>query len=336
MTPTHFKALVVSEQPDGSFTREVAERAVADLPASDLPGGDVLVRVSYSSLNYKDALSATGNKGVTRRFPHTPGIDAAGTLAEGHAGDLGPGDPVIVTGYDLGMNTAGGFGQYIRVPAGWVQPLPDGMTLRESMILGTAGLTAAMAVRRVTRDVAPDAGPVLVTGATGGVGSLACGLLAGLGYRVVAVSGKADAARMLEPLGVAEVIGRDEAGGPADRPLLKTRWAGAVDTVGGDMLAAVVKATAPLGVVACCGNVGGMDLPLNIFPFILRGVSLVGVDSQNCPADLRRDLWARLAGDWRLPQLDDLAREIPLEELEPAIDDILHGRIAGRTLVSLP
>ena len=331
MTPTEFHALVVSEQPDGSFTRAVTARAIGDLP-----DGDILVRVAYSSLNYKDALSATGNKGVTRRFPHTPGIDAAGTVAEGAAGDLGPGDPVIVTGHDLGMGTAGGFGQYIRVPAAWVQPLPAGMTLRESMILGTAGLTAAMAVRRVTQDVAPDAGDILVTGATGGVGSLAVALLAKLGYRVVAVSGKADAARVLQPLGAAEIIGRDEAGGPADRPLLKTRWAGAVDTVGGDLLAAVVKATAPLGTVACCGNVGGIGLPLNVFPFILRGVSLVGIDSQNCPAHLRRDLWARLAGDWRLPQLEDLAREIPLEELEPAIHDILHGRIIGRTLVSLP
>jgi putative YhdH/YhfP family quinone oxidoreductase len=330
MTTETFRALVVEEVADGEFTRSIQERSLDDLPA-----GEVLVRVAWSSLNFKDALSATGNKGVTRRYPHTPGIDAAGEVVTCSSDAFSPGDQVVVTGWDLGMDTPGGFGQYIRVPEAWVLALPEGMTPRESMILGTAGFTAAMSVHRITTEVSPSRGEVLVTGATGGVGSLAVKLLAQLGYRVVAVSGKPDAVDFLKGLGAAEIIDREEAARAHDRPLLRPRWAGVVDTVGGEILAAAIKATQPLGVVTACGLVASAELPLNVFPFILRGVTLVGIDSANCPRVMRQGLWGRLAGDWKLHDLEALTREVTLDGLEPMIQDILRGKLRGRTLVKL-
>jgi acrylyl-CoA reductase (NADPH) len=279
-----FQALVVRETADGEFTRQIEERALADLP-----DGEVLVCVHYSSLNYKDALSASGHKDVTRSYPHTPGIDAAGVVEESVAAEFRPGDPVIVTSYDLGMNTPGGWGQYIRVPAAWVVPLPQDLTLRESMIYGTAGFTAALSVHRLeAHGLAPDAGEVLVTGATGGVGSLAVAILARAGYQVVAASGKADAGPFLRDLGAAEVVDREAVRDDSGRPLLRGRWAGAVDTVGGEYLATALKSTQYGGAVACCGLVASADLPTTVYPFILRGVSLLGVDSQACPMDTRR------------------------------------------------
>jgi putative YhdH/YhfP family quinone oxidoreductase len=325
-----FRALVVEESAEGGFLRRIWERSVADLPA-----GEVLIRVAYSSLNYKDALSATGNKGVTRHYPHTPGIDAAGEVAACTTDAFAPGDQVLVTGWDLGMETDGGFGQYVRVPADWVLPLPAGMSLRESMILGTAGLTAAMATHRIAAEVSPGLGEVLVTGASGGVGSLAVALLAKLGFAVVAVSGKPDAADHLRELGAGEVITREAASEGHDRPLLKARWGGVVDTVGGEILAAAIKATRPYGVVTACGLVASPELRVNVFPFILRGVTLAGIDSQTCPRVMRQGLWSRLAGDWKLEGLDRLAREVRLEDLEEAIMDILAGKLRGRTLVDL-
>ncbi|MFP4030582.1 MAG: YhdH/YhfP family quinone oxidoreductase, partial [Desulfococcaceae bacterium] len=280
-----FKAMVVEEAEKKTYTREIKERAI-----SDLPDGDVLVRVHYSSLNYKDALSAVGNKGVTRSYPHTPGIDAAGVVEQSKDSAFTPGDEVIVTSYDLGMNTDGGFGQYIRVPAGWVVPLPEGLSLRESMIYGTAGFTAGMSVAAVAHAVPPEKGDILVTGATGGVGSLAVGILSKIGYKVTAVSGKSDAEGFLKKLGAQAVIGREEASDDGGKPMLKGRWAGAVDTVGGEILATAIKSTDLHGTVTCCGLVASPDLPINVFPFILRGVTLVGIDSQNCPMDRRLDI----------------------------------------------
>ena len=330
MKKTTFKAFVVEETGDNAFTGQVKEKSIEDLPA-----GDVLIRVRYSSLNYKDALSATGNKAVTKTYPHTPGIDAAGTVEESAVDEFLPGDQAIVTSYDLGMNTDGGFGQYIRVPALWVVKLPSGLTMRESMIFGTAGFTAGMSVHRLMETVHPDQGEILVTGATGGVGSMAAGILSKLGYSVTAVSGKADAKPFLEKLGVTDIIIRSEFTEDSGRPLLKARWAGVIDTVGGEVLAAAIKSTRPHGIVTCCGNVASPELPINVYPFILRGVTLAGIDSQNCPMPLRRDIWSRLADEWKIDMLEDLCHEISLHELNDGIKKILKGQMKGRTVVKL-
>jgi putative YhdH/YhfP family quinone oxidoreductase len=289
--------------------------------------------VRYSSLNFKDALSASGNKGVTRNYPHTPGIDAAGIVEKSNTRDVTPGDPVIVTSYDLGMNTAGGFGQYIRVPKDWVLPLPDGLTLEESMILGTAGFTAAMSVEKIT-DIPVDAGPILVTGATGGVGSMAVAILAKLGYAVTALSGKQETG-FLNDLGASEVISRQTFVEDIKPPILPAKWAAVVDTVGGDILAAAVKSTKAWGKVTCCGLVASPDLPLTVFPFILRGVSLHGIDSQHYPIAPRQALWKKLAHDWKPQNLAEMATRITLDQLPAAIDNMLNGRLKGRTVVNL-
>jgi acrylyl-CoA reductase (NADPH) len=324
-----FRAWWVEEQPEGAFTRRLAERDTADLPP-----GEVLIQVHWSSLNFKDALSATGNKGITRVYPHTPGIDAAGTVVESASAEFRAGDPVLVTGYDLGMNTAGGFGERVRVPADWVVPLPAGLSLRESMQLGTAGFTAALALERIAeRGVRPGNGEVLVTGASGGVGSLAVALLARAGYAVVAATGKADAADYLLSLGASRVASREEISDATSRPLLARRWAGAIDTVGGAILAAVARSMDYEGAVAVCGNAAAHDLPLTVFPFILRGVSLLGIASASVPMPPRREIWGRLAGEWKLSSLDLIAREVALADMEPEIQAILRGGQRGRVLV---
>jgi acrylyl-CoA reductase (NADPH) len=333
MTARTFRALVADQEGEGEFRREVRERAVDDLPA-----GDLLVRVHYSSLNYKDALSATGNRGVTRRYPHTPGIDAAGIVAESRDGEFRPGDQVIVTSYDLGMNTPGGWGEMVRVPAAWAVPLPDGLSLRESMILGTAGFTAGLALTRLEENgLQPESGEVLVTGATGGVGSLAVAILARAGYRVVAATGKTEEEELLRALGAAQVVHRDEVRDEGKRPLLSARWAAAVDTVGGSYLAGVLKAIHYGGSAASCGLVASPELPTTVYPFILRGVSLLGIDSQSCPMDLRRRVWHKLAGPWHpgAAHLELVAHERRLEELEPEIERILRGEQRGRVVVRL-
>lgn len=331
MTETTFEAMVVRETEDGRFQRGIETRSVGDLPE-----GEVLIRVKYSSLNYKDALSAVGNRGVTRKYPHTPGIDAAGTVAESNHADFSPGDRVLVTGYDLGMNTAGGFGGYIRVPAEWVIPIPEGLSSRESMAYGTAGLTAALSVFHLeSRGIAEEGGEILVTGASGGVGSLAVAFLARSGYTVTAASGKADAVDYLTDLGASRVVGREEIEGDPKRPILKARWAGVVDTVGGEILATAVKSTRLHGSITCCGNVASGDLPLTVYPFILRGVSLLGIDSQNCPRKTRLTLWEKMAGPWRVTALDRITSDVTLSDLSPRIDDILDARVRGRTVVRL-
>ncbi len=323
-----FRALWVEETEDGRFTRRIAERST-----DDLPPGDVLIEVAYSALNYKDALSATGNRGVTRTYPHTPGIDAAGTVAESASPDFRPGEAVVVTGRDLGMNTAGGFGGYIHVPADWIVRLPQGFSLKESMVYGTAGFTAALSILRLEQGgIAPDRGPVLVTGASGGVGSLAVGMLAKAGYEVAAVTGKPDAHDFLRQLGARHILAREEAI-DTSRPLLKGRWAGVIDTVGGDMLASALAATERRAVVACCGLVASPKLVTTVFPFILRGVVLAGIDSAECPREERLQAWQRIAGDWRLDDPDALATEVSLEELNAQIDRILAGEQRGRVVL---
>ncbi len=330
MPEKEFRALVVEEDGEKRFSRSIVQKTI-----DQLPDGEVLIKVSWSSLNYKDALSASGNRGVTKKYPHTPGIDASGVVEQSRSDAFRPGDKVIVTSYDLGMNTSGGYGQYIRVPAAWVVPLPGGLDLRESMILGTAGFTAAMSVFALSHCVPADRGDVLVTGATGGVGCLSAAILAKLGYAVTAVSGKGELAEFLSGLGVNKILSREEASAGHDRPLLKGIWAGVIDTVGGEILTAAIKSTDLRGVVTCCGNVASPELPLNVFPFILRGVSLVGIDSQNCPMDHRKRVWEQLAGPWKPVQLNDLCREVSLDKLGAEIDLILRGGQAGRVIVKM-
>jgi acrylyl-CoA reductase (NADPH) len=328
--PQTFKAMVVSETADQKFIREIRQKELSDLPA-----GELLIEVKYSSLNYKDALSASGNKGVTRKYPHTPGIDAAGVVATSSTSQFGAGDQVIVTGFDLGMNTSGGFGQYISVPAAWAVKLPQGMTLKESMAYGTAGLTAALCVMRLMAfGLSKDSGEVLVTGATGGVGSVAVGILAKLGFNVVAATGKTDERDFLRQLGAKTIISREEANDTSGRPLQKGRWAGVVDVVGGNILATAIKSTKYGGLVAACGNTMSADLTVSVYPFILRGVSLLGVDSVEVPMNTRLRTWQKLAQDWKL-DLSGFVSECALEELSPKSDLILKGGIRGRVVVDL-
>lgn len=310
--------------------------AIVDRPMPKLADGEVLVKVGWSSLNYKDALAATGHPALALRFPHVPGIDAAGTVVASRAPGISSGDEVIVTSYDLGVGHAGGWSQYLSVPGAWVVPLPSGMTLMESMILGTAGLTAAMCVDALqAHGIFPGEGEILVTGATGGVGSLAVRLLAQLGYHVVAVTGKGTQVAMLEQLGAREVLTRDALDDSSNKPLLKARWAGVVDCVGGAMLATAIRQTRPRGCVAACGLVGGAELSLSVYPFILRGVTLAGIDSAYCPHDLRTKLWHRLATDWKLPNLAESVTVVTLEALPLLIARMLRGEMIGRVVVSL-
>lgn len=324
---THFDALWVEEQADGSFRRSIVRRGVDDLPA-----GDLLIEVHYSSLNYKDALSASGNRGVTRSYPHTPGIDAAGVVLASAVEDFAPGDEVIVIGYDLGMNTAGGFGGCIRVPAAWAVKRPDGLTLHDSMALGTAGFTAAQCVDALLSH-GVRSGEVLVTGATGGVGSIAVALASKRGLTVVAATGKPDEADYLRALGATTVLDRSEVVDASGKPLLRERWAGVIDTAGGALLATAIKATRYGGAVAACGMVASPALELTVFPFILRGVKLLGVDSVNVPIAERRRIWSLLAEEWRLDTLAHIARDVTLAQIDAEIDAILAGQQRGRVVV---
>lgn len=317
-------------------TEQGFERSVVTQQVSELPDGDVLIDVKYSSLNFKDGLSATGNPGVTRKFPHTPGIDASGTVLESRSAEFAPGDDVIVIGFDLGMGTPGGFGQRIRVPAGWVVSLPAGLTLRSAMVLGTAGFTAALCVDKLeAAGVKPAGGPVLVTGATGGVGSVAVMLLAKLGYSVTAVTGKADRHEFLRSLGATEIIDREAARAGSDKPLLAETYGGVVDTVGGEILVNGLKSLKYGGSLAACGLVDSPEIPATVLPFILRHVNLLGIDSVQLPLEEKRRIWEKLAGPWHLDNLDQLVEPLSLEQLSEAIDRILAGAMVGRGLVSL-
>ena len=331
MNVSTFRALVVSQTDEKTFTREITERSITDLPE-----GEVLIRVHFSSLNYKDGLSCIGNPGVTRNYPHTPGIDASGKVAESSDSRFKEGDSVIVTGYDLGMNTSGGFGEYIRVPADWVVPLPEGMTFKEASIYGVAGFTAALSVDSLQKyGVNPEQGEIVVTGSTGGVGSVTVALLSLLGYTVVASTGKKEESEFLLRLGASEIISREEVNDESKKPLLRERWAGAVDTVGGTTLAALLKAAKRGGAVAATGLVASSELSTTVFPFILRGVSLLGIDSGFTPTKLRLEIWNKLAGIWKIPQLEQLTIDCTLEELDPEIDKILAGGQRGRVVVNL-
>ena len=326
-----YKAYEVSELADGHYVGAQVMKEVESLPA-----GEVVIEVSYSSVNFKDALSASGNKGVTRNFPHVPGIDAVGVVVESSTGSLPVGKAVIVTGYDLGMGTAGGFGQRIRVPAAWVAALPAGLSARQSMAYGTAGLTAALCIDKLLANgLTPAAGKVLVTGATGGVGIVACALLAKLGFTVVASTGKLDQSAKLIELGVSEVISRDELSADNPRPLLKETYAAAVDVAGGNTLANVIKNLQYGGSVAACGLVDSTELRATVLPFILRGVNLLGVDSVELPLQKKQQMWDLLATDWALPNADGLAETIDYEALPATLAKVLAGGAIGRYVLDL-
>ena len=324
------RCFLVTKDDEGRATSQLAEK-----PIDDLPEGDLLIRVAYSSLNYKDALSATGHGGVTRNYPHVPGIDAAGTVAESRSAKFREGDHVLVTGFDLGANTSGGYGEYVRVPEKWVVPMPGGLTSRESMIYGTAGFTAALSLEAIQRHgIEPDHGAVVVSGASGGVGSVAVAILAKIGYHVVAVTGKQSAHDYLKKLGAAEIVARHEVDDSSGRPLLSARFAAAIDTVGGNILSTIIRSTKNAGCVTCCGLVAGAEFPITVLPFILRGMSLVGIDSAQYKIERRPAIWENLAGAWRPEELESMVADtVELERLDASIADILAGKIRGRVLV---
>lgn len=315
-----------------SFKGELVE-----LHSSHLPDHPVLVKVLYSGLNYKDALSASGHKGVTRHYPHTPGIDAAGIIE--HSADPGfkAGEQVIVTSYDLGMNTPGGFGQYVKVPAEWIVRLPEGMTLRESMLLGTAGLTAAQGIHGLLQNGQhPDMGPVLVTGVRGAVGSMALMILSQLGFEVIAaVSKLGKDTEYLQQLGALKVVDREATHDISGKPLLRSEWAGAFDVVGGNTLSTILKKTGYGGNIVVVGNIGGFELDTTVFPFILNGVSLLGVGTQDTPMNLREELWKKLAGPWKPDQLEKVGTEIRLDQIQTYLDIMINKKSRGRVLLNL-
>ena len=331
MTST-FRALEASET-EGKFSLKIVEKNVADLPE-----GDLLIKVDFSSLNYKDAMSASGMPGVTRNYPHTPGIDAAGKITESRVADFKEGDEVIVTGYDLGMNTSGGFGEYIRVPSNWAVHLPKGLTAKQSMSLGTAGLTAGLSIHALdsfreytglknTKSV--------VSGATGGVGSISVMLLSKLGSEVTAVTGKNDQSDFLHTIGASSILSREELAETARKPIGKSLWDVGVDVASGEILSLLLTSLSPGGAIACSGLVGGPSFESSIFPFILRGNALIGIDSVEIPLKNKDHIWEHFAHDWVLEGLDKITKEVSLDNLEVEIESILSGNQVGRVLVKI-
>jgi acrylyl-CoA reductase (NADPH) len=326
--PDEFPAFLATKRDDA------VDRGPATLAAAELPEGDVTIRVDWSSINYKDALATIPKGQVAQISPLVPGVDLAGEVVEGD----GAGTQVLVTGYDLGVAHHGGWARYARVPADWVVPLPEGLTAREAMVLGTAGLTAAMSIHALEANgLSAGDGPVLVLGASGGVGSTAVGALATAGYEVHAATGKADEHAYLKGLGATEILDRDEVTAESSRPLERQRWAACVDPIGGAGTAYALRTTQYGGAVAISGLTAGTKLEATVLPFILRGVSLLGIDSVMASAELRRTVWKRLATDLRPRGLDDaIAREVGLEGIEPVLDALLRGEAVGRTVVRLP
>lgn len=324
-----YQAFVVREQEDGTFTKGIENKST-----QELPDHEVLIQVKYAALNYKDALSSSGHKGITRNFPHTPGVDACGIVVSCKTDDFKAGDKVIVTSYDFGMNTPGGFQEYIKVPAQWPVKLPEGMSLEESMILGTGGFTAALSLYKMEQNGQnPEMGPILVTGSTGGVGSMAVNILAEQGYQVIAASGKKESHEYLRGLGASEIVSREDVNDLSGRPLLKSKWAGAIDTVGDNTLATCIKACGRNGSIAVCGLVESPKLETTVYPFILNGVNVLGIETAETPRDIRLKIWELLATSWKPKQLDLMKKVIPLSELSEAIDIMLKGKSKGRIIV---
>ncbi|MDD4033693.1 MAG: YhdH/YhfP family quinone oxidoreductase [Bacteroidales bacterium] len=314
-------------------TQEGFKGIITQCKISDLPENEVLVKVLYSGINYKDFLSSCGNKGITKKYPHTPGIDAAG-IVETSASDLfKKGDQVVIMGYDLGMNTDGGFGGYIRVPAAWIVPLPENFTLKETMLLGTSGFTAALGIHKLLlMGQCPELGPVVVSGATGGVGSFAVEILSGLGFEVWAASGKQNE-EYLKSLGASKILAREEINDTSGKALLRPSWAGAFDTVGGNILATLVKGCKKLGSVTTCGNVAGAELPVTVFPFILNGINLLGINAADTPMNQRLNIWKQLSGGWKPRQLESIGNVITPEQIGEALEAMRNGSHSGRFVI---
>ena len=330
-TNRSFRALLVEESENKGFSKSIVTRSVSDLPDNEL-----LIEVHYSSLNYKDAMSASGNKRISQHFPHTPGIDAAGVVISDKSNTFSAGDEVLVFGYDLGMNTPGGLGQMISIPANWAVACPDTLTLKEAMTYGTGGLTAALCIQKLeTMGASPSDGPVAVTGATGGVGSISIALLSQLGYEVIAFSGKPEQSHKLKALGAKESIHRDTLLDVKDALAGKPKWAHAIDTLGGDYLTGLLKQLKPGGGVANVGLAASPEISMSVIPFITRGVSLLGVDSVYIPLDDKKHIWHRVATDMKLPNLEQYGEEITLTDTPEYLDKFLDGKVVGRYVVNL-
>ncbi len=323
-----FKALLVEED-NGTYTNKVVERSI-----DDLPDGDLLVKVSYSSLNYKDALSASGNPGVTRNFPHTPGIDAVGEVSQSSSSNFKEGDKVIVTGYDLGMNTAGGFSEFIRIPSSWAIQLPNNLSELDSMCLGTAGLTAGLSIYALDSFRGISDTKSIVTGSTGGVGSISVMLLSKLGSEVTALSGKTDKEDLLKELGAKEVISREQLSELTRLPIGKPLWDLGIDVVSGEILSLLLASLTPGGAIACSGLVGGPSFESSIFPFILRGNTLIGIDSVEIPLEQKENIWKLFANEWSL-SLQDTTKIVSLEGISSEIETILKGEQVGRVVLEI-
>ncbi len=326
-----FKALVVEQTSDGEFKKSIQERR-----DSDLPDNDLLIEVHYSSLNYKDAMSASGNKMITKNFPHTPGIDAAGVVVSDKSGTFKEGQEVVVFGYDLGMDTDGGLGQMISIPADWAVARPEALSLKEAMIYGTGGLTAALSVQKLQKMGAkPENDPVAVTGASGGVGSMSIAILNHLGFEVIAFSSKSEQADHLKELGAKEVRNPDTINEVGDRPVGRPQWAHAIDTLGGDFLANLIKQTKPGGAVTNCGLAASTEFSMTVLPFITRAVSLLGIDSVYIPLEDKKEIWERVSTDMKLPNLEQYCEEITLEQTPEYLDRFLNNKTTGRYVVNV-
>lgn len=325
-----FWSLVVEETNNG-FEPKLKEKSIEELPL-----GDVLIKVAYSGLNYKDALSFRGHKGITRNYPHTPGIDASGRIVWTSSTKFNVGDKVLVTGYDLGMNTSGGFQEYIRVPSDWVVKLPDNLSLKEAMIYGTAGFTSALAIHRIQQiGIKPESGKILVTGATGGVGIVAISLLNKLGYNIEASTGKMEYADLLTSIGVSKIYSRDEIVDSSDRPLLPRRWKAVVENVGGVTLNSVIKQIDKGGAVVIIGNVTGDVFQSSVYPFLLRGIALLGVESAETGMDLRLNLWNKLANEWKINIFEKIHKVVLLENIIEELQKMLNGNQAKKVVVQI-
>ena len=325
------KAFLVEKTNDKEFISDIKQVSIPKCAENE-----IVIKVTYSSLNYKDALSSIGNPGVTRNFPHITGIDVAGTVYESTSNIFKMGERVLVTGYDMGMNTHGGHAQFVKVPASWVARIPDSISDKEIMTFGTAGLTAALSINElIANGVKPENGPVLVTGATGGGGSIAVSILSKIGFNVVAISGKKEKIDYLKRIGASEVILRDTFNEESKKPIMNEKYIAVVDTVGGEILANALKYIKYDGVATCCGLTSSHELNTNVFPFILRGIRLIGIDSVECKLEKKQAAWEKLASKWKINTLDSITNEITLYEIKDAYKLLLSGKAVGRYVVKI-